>query len=226
MRLGLLLLTLLGSVSLLPQRLDAQEIRSPYRYIDETNAVGGFVGFFIGEPGNPGVGPHSGIMFGARYTTRFSGPLSGEINLSLVPTEREIIAFDTIADVIVPTGQMVDMNVGLLEGGLRFHLTGPRAWNGMAPFVILTGGIASNLSGASAADATLPADQRFRMGQSFTVGFGGGTDVFVGERFSLRLEARDHILRLRIPAGLTEGQRAESMWTNNFGLSLGAALHF
>jgi hypothetical protein len=226
MRFGLLFLILLGVLSLLPTGLDAQEIRSPYRFIDESNSVGFTTGYFIGDPGSPGVGPHSSMMLGARYTTRLSGPLSGELNLSLVPTQREVIAYDTIAGQLAPTGEMANLNLGFIEGGLRFHLTGARTWQGIAPFVVLTGGLANNLSGASARDLELPTEQRFRFGQAFTLGFGAGTDVFVADRVSLRLEARDHILRLRVPAGLTEGQRAESMWTNNFGLTLGAALHF
>jgi hypothetical protein len=114
----------------------------------------------------------------------------------------------------------------IAEGGLRFHLTGPRTWRDLAPYIIATGGVAADLSGRTAADEALPEAQRFRFGPSFAVGVGAGTDFFVAERVSLRLEARDHILRLRVPAGLLGTDEAEAQWTNNFAISLGTALHF
>jgi hypothetical protein len=226
MRFGLLILTSLGTVLLLGTRLDAQEIRSPYRFVDESNSGGAYAGYFFGAPGEYGVGPQASPIFGIRYTTRVSGPLVGDLNLSFAPTEREVIRMDTNAGETVATGTMVRMNLLFIEGGMRFHLTGPRTWNGLAPYVTVSGGMATNLAGQPAVHAEIPEDQRFRFGQNFTVGPGFGTDFFLSDRFSLRFEARDHILRMRVPAGLTGTQNAQAIWTNNFAVSLGAALHF
>lgn len=225
MRFGLLILTLLG-ILVLPRTADAQEIRSPYRFVDESNSGGAFAGYFFGAPGEYDVGPHGSPMFGVRYTTRISGPLAGDVNISFVPAEREVIRMDTEAGERVATGEMVGMNLVFIEGGLRFHLTGPRTWNGFAPYLTVSGGLATNLTGQPAIHEEIPEAQRFRFGQNFTVGPGIGTDFFVADRLSLRFEARDHILRMRVPAGLTGTQNAQAIWTNNFAVSLGAALHF
>lgn len=207
---------------------EAQQIRSPYRFIDETQTLGVYAGYLLADAGTPAVGPRNAPLFGARYNLRFTGPLSGEAALSFVPSEREVVTADTLGGEIqpVPTGQLQPMNLLLVEAGLRFHLTGARAWRGLAPFLVASGGIATDLSGRGEADEELPEQLRFRFGPSFAVGLGAGTDLFLGERSSLRLEARDHILRLPIPAGFRATGGEERQWINNFAFTLGVALHF
>jgi hypothetical protein len=215
-----------GLLALAAGAAEAQEIRSPYRYIEPAQSLGVYAGFLAATAGEPPVGPQDGPIFGLRYNLRFTGPLSGEAALSLVPTDRQVIATDTAEIEPRPTGATAPMTLLIAEAGLRFHLTGPRTWRGLAPYLVATGGMATDLSGRSAADEELHETQRFRFGPSFAVGAGVGTDWFVSERLSLRLEARDHILRVRIPAGLLETRREETQWTNNFAFSLGTALHF
>lgn len=212
----------------LPGTLRAQEIRSPIRFIEQTQSLGVHAGYLFTEPGNPAVGPRNAPIFGVRYNLRFTGPLSGEAAISFAPTERAIIAEDTQLPGIdpQPTGDVATMNLILAEAGLRFHLTGPRTWRNFAPYVLATGGVAADLSGRGEFDEALPEAQQFRFGPAFAVGVGLGTDWFLTERLSLRLEARDHIFRLQVPAGLRGTTRAETQWTNNIGISLGTALHF
>jgi hypothetical protein len=227
MRYALLATLFLAAAAALHQPLDAQQIRSPYRFIDETQSLGIYAGSLLTNPGTPEVGPQSAPIFGIRYNLRFTGPLSGEAAVSFLPAERQVMRMDTVAGAIQPrvVGE-ADMNLLHAEAGLRFHLTGPRAWRGFAPYVVATGGVAADLTGQGELDEELPETQRFRFGPSFAVGVGAGTDWFLTERLSLRLEARNHIFRLPIPAGVREELRAETQWTNNLGLSLGTALHF
>jgi hypothetical protein len=208
--------------------LEAQQIRSPYRFIDETQSVGVYGGWLFTNPGRLGLGPQNAPILGVRYNARFTGPLSGEVAVSFAPSEREIVGADTVAGVIeaAPTGQLVPMNLLMAEGGLRFHLTGPRAWRGVAPYVLASGGLAVDLSGRTEDDLALPEPQQFRFGPSFAVGLGAGTDLFLTERLSLRLEARNHILRTQIPGGFQGTGRADTEWTNNFALTAGTSLHF
>ena len=42
----------------------------------------------------------------------------------------------------------------------------------------------------------------------------------------LDLRATDHIWRRTTPAGLTDSGTKETAWTNNLGVTVGAALHF
>jgi hypothetical protein len=53
-----------------------------------------------------------------------------------------------------------------------------------------------------------------------------GSDFFIGSRFSIRAEVRDHLWSLSYPAGITSSGEQESEWTNNFALTLGGAIHF
>jgi hypothetical protein len=226
---SVLFATLFLIVGLLAVRpLEAQQIRSPYRYIDERQSLGVYAGYLLTSPGTPEVGPQSAPIFGVRYNLRFTGPLSGEAAISFAPAERQVITTNAppAAFQPQPTGQVQPMNLLVAEAGLRFHVTGPRAWRGLAPYGIATGGVAADLSGQGEADEALPEAQRFRFGPSFAVGVGAGTDWFLTERLSLRLEVRDHIFRLSVPAGLRETGVAEAQWVNNIGFSIGTSLHF
>jgi hypothetical protein len=207
---------------------EAQQITSPFRFIETTQSLGVFGGYLITSPGTPEVGPQSAPMIGIRYNLRFTGPLSGEAAISFSPSERQRLRDDTLVAGVnpVPTGETPAMNLVFAEAGLRFHLTGARTWRDLAPYVIASGGVAADLTGRTDEDLALPEPQRFRFGPSFALGVGVGTDWFVTERLSLRLEARNHILRLQVPAGLRPALQSENQWTNNLGLSLGTAIHF
>lgn len=217
----------LGGLLAVQGPLAAQQIRSPYRFIDETQSLGVFGGYLTTRPGTPEVGPQDLAVFGVRYNLRFTGPLSGEASLGFASGNRQVLRedADTPGFQLVSVGEAT-MNLLVAEAGLRFHLTGPRAWRGLAPYVVGTGGLAADLSGQGELDADVPEAQRFDFGPSFAVGLGAGTDWFLTERLSLRIEARNHTLRLSIPAGLTETQAATTQWTNNLGFTLGTALHF
>jgi opacity protein-like surface antigen len=226
MRSGLLLFAVLGASVLAVESLAAQQIRSPYRYIDEAHTVGGYVGYLSTGSVDPDVGPQNAPMLGLRYNYRLTGPLSAEANIGYSPSERDIYSYVATADAVLPTGETAPMNIVTVSAGLLFHLTGQRTWNRIAPFAGVNVGIASNLSGRTAFEAEVPENQQYNFGTAFAVELGAGTDVFLAERISLRIQARDHLLRLRVPAGLIGAQRAETQWTHNIGLSLGTAFHF
>lgn len=205
----------------------AQEITSPFRYVEATQAAGAYVGWLATSTGESDLGPRSAPLLGARYSIRFGGPVTGEAILSGGPSERTIYG-RTIAGGDTTLVGLADTDVFLLlaEAGLRFHLTGPRTWNGLAPFVAASGGLAMDLLGSSEFEEALAEEQRFDFGPGFAVGLGAGTDWFLTERLSARLEARDYVWRLSTPAGLAGTGREETEWTHNFAFTLGAALHF
>lgn len=207
----------------------AQTIPSPYRYVETTQSAGIFAGWLVTDTGENQIGPHSGPILGARYTVRLSGPLSGEVGLATIPSQRTVFRRASAAGDSLRLEAVEDVNslVLLGEAGLRFHLTGPRTWNGLAPYAALSGGGVWDVLGASEADEALDATQRVEFGPGFAVGGGAGTDWFLSERFVLRIEARDYLWRLTTPQGLTQdGQQEETEWTNNVGLTLGVALYF
>jgi hypothetical protein len=226
MRSGLLILALIGASVLLPPTLDAQQIRSPYRYVEETHSIGVFAGYLSTQRGDPAVGPQSAPIVGLRYNLRLSGPLSIEVNSSFAPTHRDILVYRTAEGEAAPTGETAPLNLFTIGGGLLFHVTGDRTWNRIAPYVGLGGAIASNLARRTAFEAEIPENQWFDFGPAFAVDLAAGTDVFLAERVSLRIQAWDRLIRLRVPEGLIGSQRADNQWTNNLGISLGTAFHF
>jgi opacity protein-like surface antigen len=229
MRLASLLSLALGAALLAASApAVAQTIPSPYRYIERTQSLAAFGGYLATDRGDFGIGPHSAPLFGATYTIRFAGPVSGELAVGGIPTERTVVQLLAAAGdsaQLIPLG---DVNSFLLsaEAGLRLHLTGPRTFRGFAPYLVATGGLVADLVRDSELEETIEETQRVDFGPAFAVGIGAGTDWFLTERLALRLEARDRLWRITAPEGLTQTRRSESEWTNNLGVTLGAALYF
>ena len=228
------LLSALFAAALAPVA-QAQRVPSPLRYIERSQSVGLFAGTLQTETTLRGtrdtldIGPRSAPVFGLRYGIRFEGPLSGEVVLGYVPSEREVFRRDTLATGVAQgeatSVGTADLPLVLAEGALRFNLSGPRTYRGFAPFVLAGGGL---LIDAGGDDGDVPAAQRVEFGPTFSFSLGGGTDLFLNERFSLRADVRDQIYRLQLPAALRSdgGGEEESEWKNNLLLSVGAAFHF
>lgn len=217
--------------------LRAQAIPSPIRYVDPKQSVGLLAGYLFTSPAveindeQIELGPQSGPMVTARYQIRFGGPLSGEVRVGFSPTQRKVYAptTETDPDLFVPV-EVGEEDVALLmgEGGLVFHLTGPRTWNGLAPFVAGSGGLATDLARGSDLEDDIAETARYDFGPSFALGFGAGTDWFPTRRLSVRVEARDHFWKIEAPTQIANlaGANKISEWTHNFSINLGAALHF
>lgn len=217
-----------AALLLFASRGAAQTIPSPYRYVEPTQSVGVFAGWLLTDTGDNGTGPLSGPILGARYTVRLSGPLSGEVGLGTIPTQRTVRRRASAAGDSLRLERVGDVNSLILlgEAGLRFHLTGPRTWNGLAPYTALTAAGVWDVLGSSDLDEALESSQRVDFGPGFAVGVGAGTDWFLSERLSLRLEARDYLWRLTTPPGLTRADEEDTQWTHNLGLTLGIAVYF
>lgn len=230
---ALVLAALLGSA----HAAGAQQIPSPIRYVETTHSLGFFAGYLLTDPGiafdtaanrNVELGPQSAPVMGVRYNLRFGGPLSGEASLGFSPTERKVYAPASETD---PTPVELDRteDVPLLvgEAGLRFHVTGPRTWHGLAPFVVGSAGVVADLDGSGDAEEDgVPETAAFGFGPSLAVGAAIGTDWFPTRRLSLRVEVRDHLWKISAPEGLRAPRQEISEWTHNVAFTLGGALHF
>lgn len=208
----------------LPAAGAAQTIPSPYRYIEESQNISLFGGYLHLDPGELNVGPQSAPIVGARYNIRFGGPLAGDVALSFLPSQRTIHAAPVGADsTLIPLGEA---NAPLLmgEAGLRFQITGPRTWHGLAPYVSATGGLIMDLAGRDDLEEELPENQRVEFGPAFAVGLSAGTDWFLTERISLRAAGQGYLWRMTLPEGLVG--REDSEWLRGLGGTLGVALHF
>lgn len=206
----------------------AQTVPSPFRYVETTQSASVFAGYLWTGEGEHGLWPQDAPLLGALYTIRFSGPLSGEVMLGAAPSQRTVFQRTSAPTDSVQLAARGDVNSLLLTGeaGLRFHLTGARTWRGIMPFVATGVGIAADVLRGNELEETIEETQRVDLGPAFAVSVGAGTDWFLTERLSLRLEGRDHLWRVSIPEGLTNTRRAENEWTHNLGVTLGVALHF
>lgn len=216
----------------------AQTIASPYRYIEKTRSVTVYAGYLATSPGvalpdsqSAELGPQSAPLVGLRYSMRIGGPLSLEANVGFAPADRKLYngqpSLDSTRVPVEDTGETVSAPLLLTEGALRFHLTGDRTWRGLAPFVLASGGLVTDLGGTSEAEEEIPEQRRVGLGPGLALGAGAGVDVFHGQRLSLRAELAYRLWRQDAPGGLLPaGSEEVSEWNSSTGITLGAAYHF
>ncbi len=217
----------------------AQEIRSPLRYIEETQGLSVFGGYLFSSPTfalddstRAELGPRSAPLFGARYQVRVTGPITAMAQFSFSPSERKLLLaeaanVDSTAIRVIDTGTTVSSPIGMAEAGLTLHLTGPRAYRGFAPYVGVNAGVAAELGGTSDEEREVPEQERFDFGPSFAVGTRLGTDIFVTRAAAVRFELNGRLWRQSVPAGFRNtNQSGLSEWNNASSVQVGAVLHF
>jgi hypothetical protein len=206
--------------------LAAQTIPSPYRYIEERQEVGVFVGHLSSDQGLFGYAPAPGMAVGVRYGLELAGPLGLEGIVTSLPTTRDVLhpgraeGDRKIAE--------ADALLTAVEARLRFALTGRRTWHGLQPYVSTGIGIAFDAQGYQNEDDLLVEGDRFDFGTRFTGSLGGGARVLLGSRLALRAEATMILWKLGVPDGFRDEERGfedvpDDEWVNNGGLSLGLA---
>lgn len=232
-------LLVLAALAPLGRTAAAQEIDSPIRYIEETQGLSFHVGYLFSDPRfalddstRAELGARSAPIFGARYQLRVTGPITGMVSFSFVPSERKLLLaeaanVDSTAIRVIDTGTMVSSPIALAEAGLTLHLTGPRTYRGFAPFVGVNAGLATELGGTSDEEQEVPEQERFDFGPAFAVGGRLGTDIFVTRRAAVRLELNGRLWRQSVPDGFRNiNQSGLSEWNNASSVQVGAVLHF
>lgn len=210
----------------LAEGLQAQTIPSPFEYIEEKNSVGLFGGYIAADAGSQDLGPGSIPLVGVRYGYQLTGPLTAEASIAFGSSDRTIYARAVASEPeLEPVGE-ADIALVIADAGFRFHLTGPRTWHGLAPFLIATGGVVADLSTRPEEEALLDEDSRFEFGPGFAASAGLGADFFLTDRLSLRADARDYLWRYTYPVALSATGAEDSEWAHNLGFSIGAAFHF
>lgn len=207
----------------------AQQIPSPYVYLEKGQEAGAFVGHVAADAGRFGFGPQSGLAMGGRYGIEVSGPFG---------LEGAAVYFPTTRDVINPRraegDRKVDeaeLSIVVIDARLRFGLTGRRTWHGINPFLIAGGGIAFDIAGDQAEDQKIEPTDRFDFGTAFLGVLGGGVRVALGERFFLRGDAHLTLWQLDTPEGFEDPDLEfeavpKSEWVNNTVLAVGLSYRF
>ncbi|UCF20731.1 MAG: hypothetical protein JSU87_04795 [Gemmatimonadota bacterium] len=210
----------------------AQQISSPYEFIENNKDVGPLVAYVFTDRGAAKVGPQSNPLYGVQATFSVSTPLKISAFVAYFPSERDVID-PTPAEgdeaVIVGTKPM---DLLLIAGRLHLSLTGVRTWNRLAPFLTGGAGIALGISGSPACTLTSPdpdcqvlPSERFDFGSSLLIHFGTGTVWLPTRRIGVRLEVLNSIWRLKTPDGFRDFNVVldpvppETDWTNNIQLS-------
>jgi len=209
--------------------LEAQTIRSPYRFIDQRHEAGLFVTGVSEVRGELDIGPGGGLAYGARYSIELGGPFALEASSFVLPTDRQV-RVPSVTGVFTELGSVSSMVAGA-EARVRFGLTGARTWNGLAPFLLLGGGVAGDLYGRRELEAELPDNVRFQFGPSFLGTLGGGTRWLPVSRVTVRLDAQLHLWKVGTPAAfLNRNEGLEPLpdqeWLGVPALSAGVSYRF
>lgn len=214
---------------LAPPALRAQEIPSPYRFIEDGMEASVFTGWFDAATGRFELGPQPAALFGARWGIEVSGPLAFEVAASYLPTTRNIVnpalgEGDRIID-------EADAALAFVDAALRFAFTGRRTWNRINPYALIGGGVIFDVAGGQQEDQKLEEDDTFSFGTGFNGIFGGGARIFVTDRIAVRTDATLNLYKVDIPNGFRDPERGfenvpEDEWVSTPRFTVGLAWLF
>ncbi|MDB4949984.1 MAG: hypothetical protein JWM27_2633 [Gemmatimonadetes bacterium] len=217
--------------------LRAQHIPSPYTFLPQKQGLGLYAGYLLTDPTvsvdsvqTADFGPQSAPLIGLDYNLRVSSALVLRAGVAVSPSERKVYRAGVTSDsnTVSPvySGSKASMPLAIVDVGMRLNLTGSRTYRGLAPWVAAGGGVVSWLKKTSPLEADVPAAERFTFGPAFALSLQAGTDWYPTPRLSLGVHAADYLWKLKVPRGFVGGVTKSSEWTNNLGVTAGAAIHF
>jgi len=213
-------------LALAPALGEAQQIPSPYQFVETNQEAAVYGGVTQINSGRFGFGPESAQTLGGRYSINISGPLAFEAEAALLQGTRRVI--DPSRDEGQRDLGEADVLLSSVEGRFTLTLTGDRTWNGFAPFVTAGGGIVFDLGDSEPLDEQVLPNDRFDFGSSFLGSLGTGTRFYLSDTWVLRGDARFTLFQIDTPPGFSDADRPfqgveESEWVNGglFTLSLG-----
>jgi hypothetical protein len=218
------LLMLLTAGPALGQRID-----TPYRFFEETQALGLTTAYISTDRGTVGLGPKSGVAFGARYHIRLSGPFFAEVEALYFPTTRVVLDTAVVDSTFEQIGE-ANLDIALVQASMRFNLTGQRTWNSILPFMLLGVGVGIEAGDDDEADEDVPGESRYEFGTTFAGQVGAGIEIFPVERLAIRVDVRNILWQLETPQGLLDIDVGRTLpdqeWSNNWTASVGLSFHF
>ena len=211
------------------ERAEAQEVESPYEFFDHRWEFSAGIQHWETDTGQFDLAPSSGTGAVARVGYHLAGPFTLEGVGSLVPTSRSVVEPTSPgdngngpqavgqADVLMATG----------EARLRFHVTGDRTWNDLAPYASAGVGVSNDFEGHQTPDEELSQSDRFNFGPTVTGYLGLGSQWFAGDRFLVQADVGVNAWRMSNPTGFQDlagqgdiGSVDENEWLLNPGLTV------
>ena len=163
---------------------------SPYRDIRRGHTITPAGGYFAGDGGDFGIGPHSGAVFGARYDIRTAHTIQLGLGVAHGSLERFIVnPFVRLAN---RRSGPVSQSVTFAEIDVQLNLTGGKSWRRIAPYLGAGGGLA--FASGTPADTS-----QYEFGNKFYLVPHAGIRLFLSDRLHLRAEARATFWKLNYP---------------------------
>lgn len=180
---GLTVPNALAQVGHLPQS-------SPYHDIRKGHSFTVTGGYFKGDGGRFGIGPHSAAVFGARYDIRTASTI--QLGLGIARGDLERLIVNPFVRLANRQSGPVKQAVTFAELTLQFNVTGGKSWHRIAPYVAASGGIA--FASGTPADTS-----QYEFGKKLYFAPAVGARVFLSDRLHLRAEARATFWKLKYP---------------------------
>ena len=200
---------------------------SPYVDLEHAQEISLVVGEFHAHRDPVNVGPQSGMLVGAHYEWRVSGPAHFIADVSRISSDRRLInplALGTARDLGTVSRPLYAANLGL-----GMSLTGAKSWHRIVPEVAGGLGFVSDLR-------SRPDTGGFKFGTRFALVFGTGIRWVPGGAWQVRGDLTDRLYTIgypetfyTTPAGgtpLIQQSQAKSFWTHNPALTLGLSRLF
>jgi hypothetical protein len=209
----------LGSVP-----LAAQEIPSPYRYVERAQAASLFAGYMATDRGRFDLGPGPQTVVGARYGVEISGPVALEGLVSMAYGPRHVVNPNREeGDRII---EEAEMRILFFEARLRFNLTGRRTWNSIQPYAYVGGGAGFDTLSDQDEDFNLEERDRYSFGTQWTGNIGGGARILLTDRWGARIDTGLRLYRVGIPEGWRDPARGftnvpENEWVSGREITVG-----
>ena len=207
----------------------AQQIQSPYRFLNTSQEAGVFVASINPSEGTLRLGSESGLAYGLRYAIQLSGPFMLEGEAMYFPTSHAVLD-TTVVDSAYRVLGTADHAIASGTAALRVNLTGQRTWHRIQPFVHFGVGFAMEASREQEAVDLAPETARYEFGTTFAGLFGGGISWVPTNRLAVRLDARNLLWKIKTPAGLQNSKTGQLMptdeWVQNLGLTAGVSILF
>lgn len=222
---SLALVALLAAIS--GSSAAAQDIDSPYRFVETRLEAAMYVGYTGPAEGRFGYGPQGGPTIGGRFGADISNFFGMEAFLAYSSLERDII--DPTGDDGPRAISTATVEQYQLDLRARIQLTGRRSWNGIQPMLYGGIGLRGSLSSSQPGDFAIAEQYRFDTGGAqFAANGGALVRAILGDHWTVRAEAGVLLYRIGTPPGYSEpeldlGNVGQDEWVNapTFGISLG-----